>query len=546
MNGNNMYDDNDVDNSWFQSLGSQIDRCESKQGANERNIIISNSPNLQKSSFVKESSIEMMPDYLKPYYYPRSPSPIVMFGEITESYHTKSPQHNTNNDVDHHSIGNTVNGNHPMMTYDHYSGMYSTGLISNVTGDTFRFQTEDMEVGDSKISPPEIGDSNIQDTSLWLEREERTDTCKDGTEAEYMEQKVYAELTNVNQDLPKCTEIDNKNNHNIPLPEQLDNPDHLMKIASLDSTTLSYKSSILVKHFNEFTKKLNIQNAYDSHVTNEGLNEIHNFFSHHKAIVLMKSHQEMKNQIALKTGNTFEDKENQLNHPSTHGEEYCNNENLCENYSKDISHENIHLMDLENFASHFKNSRIRYGFTQGDVGHQLGHIFGGEVSQTTISRFEALNLSYKNMIKQKPFLEEWLRITQQLMIEGHTVEDIMKNKLHCKYSIQGRTAEIKNIEVLPFFEEDQKEHLNNKNNLKTIRNPILKRRRKRTNLDITQREYLNRTFCIEPNPDHGKMEEIALDLGLDKEIVRVWFCNKRQKMRKFSLVNGVILSSRMY
>lgn len=122
----------------------------------------------------------------------------------------------------------------------------------------------------------------------------------------------------------------------------------------------------------------------------------------------------------------------------------------------------------------------------------------------------------------------------------------MKNKLHCKYSINGKSNEIKNLEANSYFEENKDKNINSKSDFKTFQNPILKKRRKRTNLDITQREYLNRTFNIEPNPDHGKMEEIALDLGLDKEIVRVWFCNKRQKMRKFSLVNGVLLSSRLF
>ena len=48
------------------------------------------------------------------------------------------------------------------------------------------------------------------------------------------------------------------------------------------------------------------------------------------------------------------------------------------------------------------------GYTQGDVGLAMGKLYGNDFSQTTISRFEALNLSFKNMCKLKPLLEKWL------------------------------------------------------------------------------------------------------------------------------------------
>lgn len=45
---------------------------------------------------------------------------------------------------------------------------------------------------------------------------------------------------------------------------------------------------------------------------------------------------------------------------------------------------------------------------QGDVGLAMGKLYGNDFSQTTISRFEALNLSFKNMCKLKPLLQRWL------------------------------------------------------------------------------------------------------------------------------------------
>jgi len=64
--------------------------------------------------------------------------------------------------------------------------------------------------------------------------------------------------------------------------------------------------------------------------------------------------------------------------------------------------------DLEVFAKQFKQRRIKLGFTQADVGLALGTLYGNVFSQTTICRFEALQLSFKNMCKLKPLLQKWL------------------------------------------------------------------------------------------------------------------------------------------
>lgn len=54
---------------------------------------------------------------------------------------------------------------------------------------------------------------------------------------------------------------------------------------------------------------------------------------------------------------------------------------------------------------------------QGDVGLAMGKLYGNDFSQTTISRFEALNLSFKNMCKLKPLLEKWLNDAGELSSE---------------------------------------------------------------------------------------------------------------------------------
>ena len=40
----------------------------------------------------------------------------------------------------------------------------------------------------------------------------------------------------------------------------------------------------------------------------------------------------------------------------------------------------------------------------------MGKLYGNDFSQTTISRFETLDLSFKNMFKLKPLLAKWLKV----------------------------------------------------------------------------------------------------------------------------------------
>ena len=72
------------------------------------------------------------------------------------------------------------------------------------------------------------------------------------------------------------------------------------------------------------------------------------------------------------------------------------------------SDESSKLEELESFAKDFRTRRIRLGYTQNDVGLSLGKIYSSDFSQTTVSRFEALNLSFKNMVSLKPFMEKWI------------------------------------------------------------------------------------------------------------------------------------------
>ena len=147
--------------------------------------------------------------------------------------------------------------------------------------------------------------------------------------------------------------------------------------------------------------------------------------------------------------------------------------------------ETTDLEELEQFAKTFKQRRIKLGFTQGDVGLAMGKLYGNDFSQTTISRFEALNLSFKNMCKLKPLLQKWLKDADK----GTTDPSLLNNPL-------------------------------------TSPDALGRRRKKRTSIETSVRMSLERAFLQNPKPNGEEISMLSNNLSMEKEVVRVWFCNR--------------------
>ncbi|XP_039247756.2 uncharacterized protein LOC120325711 isoform X1 [Styela clava] len=162
------------------------------------------------------------------------------------------------------------------------------------------------------------------------------------------------------------------------------------------------------------------------------------------------------------------------------------------------------LENLELFAKEFKQKRIKLGFTQGDVGVAMGKLYGTDFSQTTISRFEALNLSVKNMCKLKPLLERWLQDVARVA-RGDGNEG-------------GRLSLPQPVIPVP-------------------QPPILsgRRRKKRTSIPTEGKTRLEVAFKKNPKPTSEDIYKFSEDLNLDREVVRVWFCNRRQKEKRITI-----------
>uniref|UniRef100_A0A667XT84 POU domain protein n=1 Tax=Myripristis murdjan TaxID=586833 RepID=A0A667XT84_9TELE len=150
------------------------------------------------------------------------------------------------------------------------------------------------------------------------------------------------------------------------------------------------------------------------------------------------------------------------------------------------------LEELEQFAKAFKQRRIKLGFTQGDVGLAMGKLYGNDFSQTTISRFEALNLSFKNMCKLKPLLEKWLSDAE------NSPSDSMSNPASLPPLMEGYG----------------------------------RKRKKRTSIETNIKLTLEKRFLDNPKPNSEEITLISEQLSMEKEVVRVWFCNRRQKEKR--------------
>ncbi|XP_031551849.1 POU domain, class 3, transcription factor 2-B-like isoform X2 [Actinia tenebrosa] len=156
--------------------------------------------------------------------------------------------------------------------------------------------------------------------------------------------------------------------------------------------------------------------------------------------------------------------------------------------------------ELSNFAKQFRQRRVALGFTQADVGVALGDFAHNNLSQTTICRFEALQLSLRNMLKLKPLLEKWL---QSIDKESNPSKDEEKN-------------ETMNDQMLP------------------NQNGSYKKRKRRTIIEKTVKSALENYFERQPRPSSSDISSISESLNLEREVVRVWFCNRRQKERRNS------------
>jgi len=137
--------------------------------------------------------------------------------------------------------------------------------------------------------------------------------------------------------------------------------------------------------------------------------------------------------------------------------------------------------EMQEFIRYFKTKRMSLGYTQEDVGKELSEMNGPTYSQSFISRFEGKQLGMKAAERMRPILELFL---QQKELEGS-----------------------KNVKCG-------------------------KKRRRRTCFSQEAQEILNNHFNKNPKPSLADIQLIANEIGIEVNTVKVWFCNRKQNMKR--------------
>ncbi|TWW57023.1 POU domain, class 6, transcription factor 1 [Takifugu flavidus] len=167
----------------------------------------------------------------------------------------------------------------------------------------------------------------------------------------------------------------------------------------------------------------------------------------------------------------------------------------CEPQQGAGGEDGINLEEIREFAKNFKIRRLSLGLTQTQVGQALTATEGPAYSQSAICRFEKLDITPKSAQKLKPVLEKWLA---------------------------------------------EAEHWNQKgqqNLMEFVGGEPSKKRKRRTSFTPQAIEVLNSYFKKNALPTGQEITEIARELNYDREVVRVWFCNRRQTLKNTSKIN---------
>ncbi|KAF7633946.1 POU domain protein [Meloidogyne graminicola] len=184
---------------------------------------------------------------------------------------------------------------------------------------------------------------------------------------------------------------------------------------------------------------------------------------------------------------------------------------------------------LEEFSKLFKQKRIKMGYTQADVGQQLGQYYGQVFSQTTICRFEALRmqLSVKNMCKLRPLLQNWLERASDLGPPDYGGGGGGCNNYD--YDPKGPSSSSSSFGISGGI---------NPSSSSSGSSSSSRRRKKRTSIETHIKTNLEHFFQQVQRqgakPSAQEIADIALQMNLEKEVVRVWFCNRRQKEKRMT------------
>ncbi|XP_029160457.1 POU domain, class 6, transcription factor 2 isoform X1 [Nylanderia fulva] len=173
----------------------------------------------------------------------------------------------------------------------------------------------------------------------------------------------------------------------------------------------------------------------------------------------------------------------------------------------------INLDEIKEFAKVFKLRRLSLGLTQTQVGQALSVTEGPAYSQSAIcsalatqmyaasqiasqqqATFEKLDITPKSAQKIKPVLERWMKEAEESASDSRYKSGV--NHLTDFIGVEPS-----------------------------------KKRKRRTSFTPQALELLNAHFDRNTHPTGNEITTLAHRLGYDREVIRIWFCNKRQALK---------------
>nr|XP_055203809.1 POU domain, class 6, transcription factor 2-like [Gorilla gorilla gorilla] len=185
----------------------------------------------------------------------------------------------------------------------------------------------------------------------------------------------------------------------------------------------------------------------------------------------------------------------------------------------------VNLEEIREFAKAFKIRRLSLGLTQTQVGQALSATEGPVYSQSAICRHTILRSHF--------FLPQE---AQENTIASSLTAKLNPGLLYParfeKLDITPKSAQkIKPVLERWMAEAEARHRAGMQNLTEFIGSEPSKKRKRRTSFTPQALEILNAHFEKNTHPSGQEMTEIAEKLNYDREVVRVWFCNKRQALK---------------
>ncbi|KAF3836335.1 hypothetical protein F7725_028893 [Dissostichus mawsoni] len=220
----------------------------------------------------------------------------------------------------------------------------------------------------------------------------------------------------------------------------------------------------------------------------------------------------------------------------------------------------VNLEEIREFAKAFKIRRLSLGLTQTQVGQALSAAEGPAYSQSAICRGLARMCTWMLVSwskRQAAYPLFWQVRFFFSILPRHTIlrshfflpQEAQENTLGS--SLTGKLnpgllypARFEKLDITPksaqkikpvlerWMAEAEARHRSGMQNLtEFIGSEPSKKRKRRTSFTPQALEILNSHFEKNTHPSGQEMTEIAEKLNYDREVVRVWFCNKRQALK---------------